>query len=96
LVNDDAPFSISAAPVAEGQREEMMDHLDKLDYAFLGSCVVGFLFCAIAIWRPRPYRQIEAHFQRPRTSELYARGRADKGGHHGQDRLTSVRQVGDR
>jgi hypothetical protein len=72
-----------------------MDHLDKLDYAFLGSSLAGFVFCVIAIWRPRAYRQIEAHFQRYKTGEPYAPRRADKGGSHDQDR-TSVRRVGDR
>jgi hypothetical protein len=28
-----------------------MDHLDKLDYAFLGFCVALFLFGIIAMWR---------------------------------------------
>jgi hypothetical protein len=46
-----------------------MDHLDKLDYAFLGFCVAGFLFCVIAIWRQKPYRQIEAHLLQLKTSD---------------------------
>jgi len=29
----------------------MMDQLDKLDYAFLGFCVAGFLLCVIAMYR---------------------------------------------
>jgi hypothetical protein len=37
-----------------------MDHLDKLDYAFLAYSVAGFLLCVIAMWRQKPYRQIEA------------------------------------
>jgi hypothetical protein len=32
----------------------MMDHLDKLDYAFLGCSVAGFLLCIIAMWRQKP------------------------------------------
>jgi hypothetical protein len=48
----------------------MMDHLDKFDYALLGCSVAGFLFCVIAIWRPRPYRQLEAKFQRYKKANL--------------------------
>jgi len=59
-----------------------MDHLDKFDYALLGCSVAGFLFCVIAIWRPRPYLQLEAKFQR---YEPYAPSRTDKGGRHGKD-----------
>ena len=39
----------------------MMDHLDKLDYAFLGFSVAGFLLCVVAMRRQKPRQQIDAH-----------------------------------
>jgi hypothetical protein len=32
----------------------MMDHLDRLDYAFLGFCMAAFLLCVIAMYRSTP------------------------------------------
>jgi hypothetical protein len=58
----------------EGHAEETMDHLDKLDYAFLSFCVAAFLFSVIAIWLQKPLPQIEAQqikgsgHERKRTS----------------------------
>jgi hypothetical protein len=37
---------------------------------FLPHRSAGFLFCVIAIWRPRPYRQLEAKFQRYKKANL--------------------------
>ena len=52
-----------------------MDHLDKLDYAFLGYAAAGFVLCVIAMWRQKPYRQIEAqsfHVGSPGTELEFA------------------------
>jgi hypothetical protein len=60
-----------------------MDHLDKLDYVFLGYSVAGFLLCVIAMWRQKPYRQVEAQsFQLRGDPTLHAA--QIKGASHGR------------
>jgi hypothetical protein len=61
-----------------------MDHLDKLDYAFLGYSVAGFLFCVIAMWRQKPYRQIEAQSSQPKRSDPTLHAAQIKGANHGR------------
>ena len=46
----------------------MMDHLDKLDYAFLAFSVAGFLLCVVAMWRQKPRQQIDTHLLQLKTS----------------------------
>ena len=48
-----------------------MDHLDKLDYAFLGFCVTGFLLCVIAIYRSR-----QSNAYRIRTTQMFSNSKA--------------------
>jgi len=54
-------------PGSKVRAQEMMDHLDRLDYAFLSFSVVGFLFCVIAISRQMPYRQTGHHHASSRS-----------------------------
>ena len=56
----------------------MMDHLDKLDYAFLGFSVAGFLLCVVAMWRQKPHRQIEARLLQRKNKRSAAPRGADK------------------
>jgi hypothetical protein len=47
-------YAARSTSIAARRAREMMDHLDKLDYAFLGCSVAGFLLCIIAMWRQKP------------------------------------------
>ena len=49
----------------------MMDHLDKLDYAFLGFCVAGFLLCVVAM-----YRSTLSNAHRIRTTQKLSNSKA--------------------
>jgi hypothetical protein len=60
----------------------MMDHLDKLDYAFLG--LAGFLLCVVAMWRQKPHRQIEAQLLQLKTSDPTLHAAQTKGSSHGR------------
>jgi hypothetical protein len=72
-----------------------MDHLDKLDYAFLGCSVAGFLFCVIAMWRQKSYRQIDAQLVQLKIADPTLRAEQIKGSSHGRKR-TPVWRVGGR
>jgi hypothetical protein len=61
-----------------------MDHLDKLDYAFLGYAAAGFVLCVIAMWRQKPYRQIEAQSFRLKRSDPTFHAARIKGASHGR------------
>jgi hypothetical protein len=78
----------------EGRRE-MMAHLDKLDCAFLGFSVAGFLLCVVAMWRQKPHRQIEAQLLQLKPSDPTLHAAQTKGSSHGR-RWTSVRHIGNR
>jgi hypothetical protein len=67
----------------EGRRE-MMAHLDKLDCAFLGFSVAGFLLCVVAMWRQKPHRQIEAQLLQLKTSDPTLHAAQTKGSSHGR------------
>jgi hypothetical protein len=61
----------------------MMDHLDKLDYAFLGFSVAGFLLCVVAMWRQKPHRRIEARLLQRKTSDPPLHAAQTKGSSRG-------------
>jgi hypothetical protein len=59
-----------------------MDNLDKFDYAFLGYSAAAFLVCVIAMWRQKPYRQIEAQSCQLKRSDPTLHAEQIKGGGH--------------
>jgi hypothetical protein len=76
-------YAARGISVAARRAQEIMDHLDKLDYVFLGYSVAGFLLCVIAMWRQKPYRQVEAQsFQLRGDPTLHAA--QIKGASHGR------------
>jgi len=62
----------------------MMDHLDKLDYAFLGFSVAGFLLCVVAMWRQKPRQQIDTHLLQLKTSDPTLHAVQAKGSSYGR------------
>jgi len=61
-----------------------MDHLDKLDYAFLGYSLAGFLLCVSAICRQKLHRQIEAQSSQLDRSDPTLSAAQIRGADHGR------------